>query len=390
MLGVLLKSFSKYLWLRTLLLALICSSIGSGLTFVMVFGELARLDAAPSSFAIAFILSTSPGFIGTIVGKHLLQKLETKYCLMIGEILGAIGLSIPWFGLENNSASVLQCAGIASSLAAGITIPAINHYTKSKLDEEDIGAGALIDTLVFSCHVLFGIGIGAFIYGKICSEAFLLINLASYFIAVAVISFLPIINTHPSHNNIVEDLPVKLSSRQVSCLYLLPSLAMVGSPAMSLLPTLVGNEAKGDTILYLLFSRGLGQLIGPFLVKEERYKNQSSSFIIACMVVFILCYLFIPLSPYLIVSLLFVFIAHVFSNIIYSMGWYNILTNFRSEHVAAASASSYKRQIMIGAVASILSGLLADRMGSSMALLLCSSIGLVLSSIILLHLNKDV
>ncbi|MFB2863153.1 MFS transporter [Aeromonas sp. MdU4] len=387
MLSVLLHSLSKYLWLRTLLLALICSSIGSGLTFVMVFGELARLDAAPSSFAVAFILSTSPGFIGTIVGKYLLQRMETKYCLMIGELLGAVGLGIPWFGIENNAASVLQCAGIASSLAAGLTIPAINHYTKSKLEEEDIGAGALIDTFVFSCHVLFGIGIGAIIYEKISSETFLLLNLASYFFAIVVISLLPIINKQPSQQNIIEDLPRNLSTRQISSLYLLPALAMVGSPAMSLLPTLVGNENKGDTILYLLFSRGLGQLMGPFLVNEERYKSQSSSFIIVCMIVFIVCYLLVPISPNLIVSLAFVFIAHIFSNIIYSMGWYNILTNFRNEHVAAASASSYKRQIVIGAVASILSGVLADRIGSGMALLVCSITGLVLSSLLIITIR---
>ncbi|HAV2138786.1 TPA: hypothetical protein JHJ70_004769 [Serratia marcescens] len=92
---IFLRSMRKYLWLRILVLALICSSVGYGLTFIMVFGELARLNAAPSSFALVFILSTSPGFLGSIAGRYLLARIEAKYCFMIAECIGALGLIIP-------------------------------------------------------------------------------------------------------------------------------------------------------------------------------------------------------------------------------------------------------------------------------------------------------
>lgn len=119
------------------------------------FGELARLNAAPSSFALAFILSTSPGFLGSIAGKYLLARIEAKYCFMIAECIGALGLIVPWYGLVHSSVTILQLAGVASSVSAGITIPAINHYTKAKLAPEDIGAGAVIDTLVFACRFIW-------------------------------------------------------------------------------------------------------------------------------------------------------------------------------------------------------------------------------------------
>lgn len=82
---------------------------------------------------------------------------------------------------------------------------------------------------------------------------------------------------------------------------------------MSLLPTLVhSNSDQKETLLFLLFARSLGQLLGPFLVNEDRYKNQSSLFIIACMAAFIVCYLFVPLTPLLSVSLLLVFCPCIF------------------------------------------------------------------------------
>ncbi len=387
---ILLRSLTNYSWLRILVLALICSSVGSGLTFIMVFGELARLNAEPSSFALAFILSTSPGFLGSIAGKSLLARIEAKYCFMIAECIGALGLIIPWYGLSQGSVAILQLAGIASSVSAGITIPAINHYTKAKLAPEDIGAGAVIDTLVFACQVLFGIGIGAFLYGTVQSNTYLLANLLSYIIAIIFIFSLPTLANYVEQNVYAQGLPKSLSAKQRASLYLLPALAITGAPAMSLLPTLVNNESEHDkTLLFLLFARSLGQLLGPFLVKEERYKNQSPLFIIACMTAFVVFYLFVPLTPFLSISLILVFCAHVFSNIIYSLGWYSLLTNFDTAQVAAASANSYRKQIIVGALVSMMAGILADRVGSTLALVICSITGLVLSTLLILYVKRQ-
>lgn len=386
---ILLRSLANYSWLRILVLALICSSVGSGLTFIMVFGELARLNAEPSSFALAFILSTSPGFLGSIAGKYLLTRIEAKYCFMIAECIGALGLIIPWYGLTHGSVAILQLSGVASSISAGITIPAINHYTKAKLAPEDIGAGAVIDTLVFACQVLFGIGIGAFLYGTIQSNTYLLANLLSYIIAIIFILSLPTLASYVEQNVYAQGLPKSLSPKQRASLYLLPALAITGAPAMSLLPTLVNNESEHNkTLLFLLFVRSLGQLLGPFLVKEERYKNQSPLFIIACMTAFVVFYLFVPLTPFLSISLILVFSAHVFSNIIYSLGWYSLLTNFDTAQVAAASANSYRKQIIVGAVISMMAGVLADRVGSTLALVICSITGLVLSTLLILYVKR--
>lgn len=387
---ILLRSMRKYPWLRILVSALICSSVGSGLTFIMVFGELTRLNAAASSFALAFILSTSPGFLGSFAGKYLLARTEAKYCFMIAEVTGALGLVIPWYGLAHDSVTILQLAGVASSLSAGITVPAISHYTKARLDPEDIGAGALIDTLVFACQVLFGIGVGVFLYGKVQSNTYLLANLFSYVLAIVLILSLSKLKEHAENNVYARSLPEALSSRQRASLYLLPALAMTGAPAMSLLPTLIHSaDGQKNTMLFLLLSRSVGQLLGPFLIKEERYKNQSSLFIITCMGAFIVCYSLVPIIPYLILSLLLVFCAHIFSNIIYSLGWYSLLTNFDNDQVAAASASSFRKQIVTGAVMSIFAGALADRIGSPLALIICSVTGLFLSSMLILYVKRQ-
>ncbi|QCE33660.1 MFS transporter [Acetobacteraceae bacterium] len=381
MFPILLRSIRKYAWLRGLLCALICSSIGSGLTFIMVFGALAKLKASPSSFALAFILSILPGFFGSILGKSLLEKIEAKYCFILAEAIGALGLLIPYYGLHQESVFILQLTETASSLAAGILIPSLNHYSKTKLDPQDIASASIIDTLVFTCQVLFGIGLGAFLYGKIENSTYLLTDLFSYLIAIFFLFLLPKLGNLSKENPPVESLPNSLSSRQHASLYLLPALAATSAAAMSLLPTLI--HASQKDLLLLLFSRSLGQLMGPFLIKEERYKNHSSFFIFICLLIFIGCYLCVPLTQSFLIALVLVFSAHIFSNIVYSLGWYSLLTNFNQQQIAAASANSYQKQIFVSAIVSLLAGILADKIGSSLSLFLCSFIGLSLSAIIL-------
>ncbi|WP_370932031.1 MFS transporter [Bartonella sp. DGB1] len=301
----------KYSWLRTLILAFIFSSIGAGLTSVMVFGELIKLNANPSSFTLAFMLSITPGFIGSILGKHMLSYMEVKYCLIIAEVIGAIGLLIPWYGIFYSSATILQFSGITASFAAGILIPSINHYTKALLEEEDIGAAVVIDTIIFACHIVFGMSIGVFLYDIISNTSYLIANLIGYSLSIIFILFLPRLATLTKKEIYAKNLDKNLSSKQIASLYLMSALTIVGTPAISLLPTLV-QSTKKDIILYLLLARSLGQLLGPFVVKEERYKNQTSLFIITCMAAFIICYLFIPLTTSLIILLLLFFFCSYF------------------------------------------------------------------------------
>jgi hypothetical protein len=56
-------------WLRLLLCAFILSSLGNGLTQVLVFGQLLRWHASPSTLTLAYLLATVPGFVGSLAGE---------------------------------------------------------------------------------------------------------------------------------------------------------------------------------------------------------------------------------------------------------------------------------------------------------------------------------
>ncbi|WP_370931604.1 hypothetical protein [Bartonella sp. DGB1] len=56
--------------------------------------------------------------------------------------------------------------------------------------------------------------------------------------------------------------------------------------------------------------------------------------------------------------------------------------------VAEAFAKSYRKQIVIGAIVPILAGILADKIGTPLAFLICSIVGFLLASLLILYLKR--
>lgn len=363
--------------------------MGAGLTFVVVFSELTKLNASPSSFALAFVFSTAPGLLGSMIGEYSLKRTDAVNCLILAEMIGFCGLIFPWLGVTLHSITLLQMTELASSFAAGITLPSISHYAKYMLPDEDLAAAALIDTLAFSCYVLFGVGLGVILSHFLDGQALLLVNCCCYIVSIAALILLPRLKKAFESAQNVEALPKSLSPIQKASLALLPALSLVGTPAMALLPVLVpGTGDRSQIVLALLFARSLGQLCGPMLVKEKQLEVQNLYLIIFCMVGFLVCYQLIAISTILAVALVLVFLAHVLSNIVFSLGWYGLLRNFNAKHVAAASARSYRKQVVVGVIVGGIAGLLADKIGGQLSLFVCSGIGLIIVSSLLIRMNK--
>lgn len=81
--------------------------------------------------------------------------------------------------------------------------------------------------------------------------------------------------------------------------------------------------------------------------------------ILLCLAGFIACYQLLTVANTWYWLLLCVFLAHLLSNIVFSLGWLGILQQFDSQHAAAASASNYRRQEVSAGIAALLAGWLA-------------------------------
>lgn len=384
-------------WLRLLALAFLISSIGNGITWIVVFGELIRLSAPVASLALAYVLSTVPGLLGSIAGERFCQRLSPFTILILGEGLGLIGLAVPFYAVAIDSIPLLLMAQAIGAFTTGMTFPALSQLFKTGLSEEELPVATTLKSLIFAGNVLCGIGLGLVLRGYMSATHLLLIDLLSFAAALILLGRAKRRVGAPfvEHVRSLSSLRWQtLTHSQRRAMLLLPLLAAAGAPAMALLPGLApGALSSGSpeqtTALALLFTRSLGQLVGPLLLNPARFEKNSSSngLQIGCLAIFLLCYGLIPFAPWPAVVLALVFVAHIFSNVVFSLAVYALLKNFERQQVPAAIARSYRRQMAVSAIVSLGAGYCAEAIGAAGSLYLFSGTGFILS-VALLAIGK--
>ena len=387
MIRALVNALAGKPWLMLLGISFIISSVGNGITYIVVFSELIRLAAPTTSLALAYVLSTVPGLIGSKVGEYYCRTGNPFSILVVGEFLGMAGLSAPFMAVLSGSIPLFLIAQTVSAFIIGMTFPAMSKIFKTGLSEKELPVATTLETIIFACNVIFGVGLGLLLLGHVTVIHLLIIDLASYALSVIML-----LSAKGKFRNIFHYIEQKdavirwkeISNTQKRGILLLPLLAFAGAPAMALLPGLVptnltGHEAQA-TALALLFSRSLGQLIGPLLLNPERFEKNSNnnSLLLGCLFIFVACYGLIPFSTSSYLALALVFIAHIFSNVVFSLAVYSVLKRFDENHVAAAMAKSYRWQMLITAIVSISAGYSSDYLGVIYALYTFSGSGFLL------------
>lgn len=354
LLMALIRALRNHRWLRLLGCAFILSSLGNGLTQVVVFGQLLRWHASPATLTLAYILAMLPGFLGSFWGERLCRKIPPVRVLILSEILGFLALIFPLYGLLSHNIPALLAVQSAEALFTGMSYPALTLLFKRGLGNEELPAATAMETLIFASQVLLGTGVGILLFDVFSPSSLLALDGLSFAASAGLLlrtqALFHNLHQHESAPSAAE-LPAKwrnFSPLQKRSVLLLPALAAVGSPAMALLPALAQQIRPDETTglaLPLLFARSLGQLCGPLLLSVEKLQSYSSGNrrLLFCLMLFLTGYFLLPhFSAWTAGALLLIFGAHLSSNIVFALGTYGILRHFPGEHVAGASAMAWR------------------------------------------------
>lgn len=376
----LMRALRSHRWLRLLGCAFILSSLGNGLTQIIVFEQLLHWQASPATLTLVYIFSMLPSFIGSLWGERLCRKVSPLNILIATEILGLLALAFPLYGvLWHNIPALLAVQG-AEALFSGMSYPALALLFKRGLRQDELPAATAMETLIFASQVLLGTGLGVLLFDQLTPLCFLAIDALSFVASVALLwASTAVFSQAELPPN--EDAPASqvlrwrgLTQRQKQSLLLLPALAAVGSPAMALLPALAQEMSPDDSArlaLPLLFARSLGQLCGPLILdagKLQRY-GANNGLLLCCLGGFIAGYMSLPLAAgFPFVGLVMIFAAHMASNIVFALGIFGVLKHFPETQVAKASAMALRGQVMTAAIATGITSVLAQNVGAFAAL----------------------
>ncbi|WP_312739641.1 hypothetical protein [Cedecea neteri] len=368
MLLLLLRALRQHRWFTLLGMALLFSSVGNGLTYVLVFSQLLNSHATPAWLSLAYVLALAPGLPASFAGVWLLKRWPAFSVLLLGEALGLTGLVLPCLALLNDHPAMLLLSQAAAAFSTGLTVPVLSHIFKQGLSKALMPAAAGIETLVFAANVIFGVGLGTLLYGHVSLWLILILDALSFIFAIGLLWRASAAFAVPGEEDNASDKGEAFSWRNVTpvqkrSLLLLPSLALVGAPVMALLPALApalpgDNTANG---LALLFARSVGQLLAPLLLSEKQVRNRAGKTfpLMLALLLFTLCYFAVAYSGTLWLALPLIVIAHLFSNWFYLVATLNVMDSFSSPQVGAAMAATWRLQLGITLVAPLVTGTIA-------------------------------
>ena len=377
LLYALFEALRCHRWLRLLACAFIFSSLGNGLTQVVVFGLLLQWSAPSALLTLAFLFATVPGFIGSLIGEKLCQRFSPLYLLMLTEWLGLLALLFPLSGAHYHSIPALLAVQSTEALLSGMSWPALTLLFKRGLHEAELPAATCLENVIFASQVVV-------LFQRIPVFALLVIDAAS-FMGSLVMLFLAERQyvARPASLPVGDPQPVALrwqtlTLRQKRSLLILPVLAAVGSPAMALLPALaqqINPENAAGLALPLLFARSLGQLCGPLLLRKESLTRFAARtpLLLSCLALFLAAYGLLPfLSAW----------------VVFAAGTFGILSNFQAIQISAASGKAWRWQTLSASLLTGLAAMTATILGAAQTLYAVSAIALLLVALVLAHYRE--
>lgn len=391
----LIEALRCHRWLRLLACAFIFTSLGNGLTQIVVFGLLLQWAAPPTLLTLAFLFATLPGFIGSMLGEKLCLRFSPVALLGFTELLGLLALLFPLFGVNNHSIPALLAVQSTEALLNGMSWPALTLLLKRGLSEKELPAATCFENVIFASQVLLGTGLGVVLFHQIPVLALLAIDAVSFLGSLVLLLLAGRIfaaRTPPFPDESMSSVTLRwqtLSTRQKRSLLLLPALAAVGSPAMALLPALAQQIQPDDAAglaLPLLFARSLGQLCGPMLLKRDSPSRffAKTPLLLLCLVVFLAAYGVIPLfSGWMACALGTIFVAHLASNVVYAAGTFGVLSHFEAAQISSASGKAWRWQMASASLFTGIAAVSASRFGAAYALYGVSTGALLLVALML-------
>ncbi|MEQ5056176.1 MFS transporter, partial [Klebsiella michiganensis] len=149
LLFALIGALRNHRWLRFLGVAYILSSLGKGLTQVIIFGQLLHWHASPATLTIVYMLSMLPSFIGSIWGERLCKKTSPLRILIFTEISGLLALVFPLYGSLYHNVPALLVVQCIEALLSGISYPALTLLFKRGLRRDELPAATAMETIIF-------------------------------------------------------------------------------------------------------------------------------------------------------------------------------------------------------------------------------------------------
>lgn len=367
--------------------AQLVSFAGDWFATVALLGLALELTGAPSVAALMLVVQTGAFAVASPIAGVLADRYDRRW-LMVAADLARVPVALAFLlARDPGTLWIAFVAAAGLSLGAAVFEPTSSASLPNLVDDEDLPDANVLIGSTWGVMLAVGAALGGLVAATLGRDVAFIVNAASFALSALLIIGIrrpfsrdrgaadehrPAEPSHRGLRGVAESLRVVVrfarGNRVLAALLLSKTTFGVGTGVVVML-AVFGREVfdAGDAGIGVLFAaRGLGALIGPFLVRSIVGVSERGLVlgIAGSFVAFAVCYGLLPLAPTLPIAALAVFGGHLGGGAQWTLSSYGLQRAAPDAIRGRVFAFDYGLVTLMITLSTLLAGLLAERLSA--------------------------
>ncbi len=373
---------------RLLYIGALISLGGDWFLTVALLDLVLQLTGSATLASLMLLCQTLPIFIFTPLAGHIIDRVDRRKLMIIVDIIRTVACLLPLLARTPALLPFAYAGVVMISIGSAYFEPASQAALPNIVAPEELGPANVLMGSTWGTMLAVGAAIGGLVTAKFGRDVSFIVDGASFLVSAAVLARM---RTSFSEERGQHEQPPLLESIRETFRY-----ARAHSRVLALLTTKGGYGIAAGVVamlsvfgrqvfhagalgIGLLFAaRGLGALLGPFLVRaiartdEEQYRA-----IIWCVLLFGGGYCALALSPTLTFGLIAIFFAHLGGGASWQISTYGLQRETPDYIRGRVFAADYGFVTLTMSVSALCTGIAADQFGPVRATIVTASAALL-------------
>lgn len=334
-----------------------------------------QLTGSATLVSLVLLCQTLPIFLFTPHAGHLIDRLDRRKIMIVTDLVRIGACLLPLFARTPETLVFAFAGIIIISIGSAYFEPASQAALPNIVAPEELGAANVLMASTWGTMLAVGAGLGGLVTSWFGRDVSFVVDSASFLLSAILLwrmraRFSEIRAPRHEHPPLLESMreTIRFAREQPRVLGLLTVKGGygLGSGVIALI-SVFGREvfSAGAFGIGILFAaRGMGALIGPFLVRGSVRDDDSQYRAIAfCIVAFSAGYMALAFSPTLAFGLAALFFAHLGGGAAWQISSYGLQRETPDFIRGRVFSADYGFVTLTMAISSLAAGLASDRYG---------------------------
>ena len=348
-----------------------------------------QLTGSATLASLMLLCQTLPIFFFTPIAGHVIDRVDRRKLMILVDVIRSGACLLPLLARTPGTLPFAFAGVVIISIGSAYFEPASQAALPNIVRPEELGAANVLMGSTWGTMLAAGAAIGGAVTATLGRDTSFVVDAISFLFSAAVLWRMrtPFSERREEHHEqppLIESIreTFRYAKSNPRVLALLTTKGGYGTAAgVVAMLSVFGRQVfhAGALGIGLLFAaRGLGALLGPFLIRMiSRREDTQYRAIVFCVLVFGAGYTALALSPSLTIGLIAIFFAHLGGGASWQISTYGLQRETPDYIRGRVFSADYGFVTLTMSLSSLFAGIVADQIGAVRATIATSSLALV-------------